>query len=385
MKSWFTALGASWVLGSAFLLAQEAAPARSQIAGTIAAIDGVRLSVRTDKGETVPVLLNDKTVLLRIPPGETDVRKGAKIAAAELNAGDRIVAVGQKTEEAVQARSILVMTRADVAQVQKRSREEWQKRGAAGTVIAVDSAAGAITLKAGPRTIVVNTSAKTTFFRYSPESAKFADSKPGTIAEVAVGDQARVLGDRDAGGAFQAEKVVSGSFRQIAATVVSVDSANGQLQVKDLATKKPLTIRITPETAMRKLPPEVAAMLARRYQTHRADEAQAAPGAPAAALPEQMRGGRGTGEASRTGEPSRTEMRGGGDIGQMLDRLPAMPLAELKAGDAILASTTTGSHSGPVTATMMLAGVEALLTASPDAARDVMSGWNLGESGDDIP
>ena len=72
---------------------------------------------------------------------------------------------------------------------------------------------------------------------------------------------------------------------------------------------------------------------------------------------------------------------GGGDIGQMLDRLPAMPLAELKVGDAIMVSTTQGSDPGRVTAITLLAGVEPLLTASPTATRDIMSGWNLGGGG----
>jgi hypothetical protein len=32
---------------------------------------------------------------------------------------------------------------------------------------------------------------------------------------------------------------------------------------------------------------------------------------------------------------------------------------------------------------MLLAGVEPLVTASPNAARDIMSGWNLGGGGGD--
>jgi hypothetical protein len=66
----------------------------------------------------------------------------------------------------------------------------------------------------------------------------------------------------------------------------------------------------------------------------------------------------------------------------MLDNLPAMPISELKPGDAIMVSTTQGTDSGRVTAIMLLAGVEPLLTASPTATRDIMSGWNLGGGGD---
>ena len=47
-----------------------------------------------------------------------------------------------------------------------------------------------------------------------------------------------------------------------------------------------------------------------------------------------------------------------------------------------MVSTTQGTDPGRVTAIMLLAGVEPLLTASPNATRDIMSGWNLGGGGD---
>jgi hypothetical protein len=46
-----------------------------------------------------------------------------------------------------------------------------------------------------------------------------------------------------------------------------------------------------------------------------------------------------------------------------------------------MVSTTMGSDPTKVTAIMLLAGVEPLLTASPTAVRDIMSGWNLGGGG----
>jgi hypothetical protein len=66
----------------------------------------------------------------------------------------------------------------------------------------------------------------------------------------------------------------------------------------------------------------------------------------------------------------------------MLDRLPTRPLSELKPGDAIMLSTTTGTDPPKVAAVMPLAGVEPLVTASPTAARDIMSGWSLGSAGE---
>jgi hypothetical protein len=70
----------------------------------------------------------------------------------------------------------------------------------------------------------------------------------------------------------------------------------------------------------------------------------------------------------------------GGDVGQMLDNLPPLSLAEMKKGDAITITTTQGADFGHATVVMLLAGVEPLLT-SPAAARDIMAGWSLGGDG----
>jgi hypothetical protein len=146
----------------------------------------------------------------------------------------------------------------------------------------------------------------------------------------------------------------------LAATVSTVNAQAGELTVKDLADKKTLTIKTDAGTTMRRLPDAAARMLARRYAPGASSEpaADAGPG----------RGGRGG--------------MAGGDVGQTLDRLPAMALSDLKPGDAIMVSTTQGSDTGRVTAVTLLAGVEPLLTASPTATRDIMSGWNLGGGGD---
>jgi len=236
------------------------------------------------------------------------------------------------------------MSRSDLAQKRLQEQADWQKRGVSGTVSAVDPGANSFTIKSGAKSIAVQPSGKTEYRHYAPDSVKFSDAQPSSLADIKVGDQVRVLGDKGGDGAsIAAERIVSGSFRQIAATVSSVNAQAGEVVVKDLATKKTLTVRVNSDSTMRRLPPAMAAALARRYQ-------------PGAAK--------------------------GEDTGQTLDRLPAMPLSELKPGDAIMLSSTTGSDPGRVTAVMLLAGVEPLLTASPTATRDIMSGWNLGGGGD---
>ena len=161
------------------------------------------------------------------------------------------------------------MSKSDVAGLQQKDQEDWKKRGAAGTVTAIDSAAHSVTIKSGSRTFTVLPSDKTSFNRYSPDSARFG-AKPSSFAEIKTGDQLRVLGDKSAAKGdeppvIQAEKVAFGTFRQIAATVTTINPQTGEVTVKDIATKKPLTIKVDADSAMRKLPEQAARMLARRY------------------------------------------------------------------------------------------------------------------------
>jgi transcription antitermination factor NusG len=358
---------------------RSAAAPHSQVAGMVTAVDAQanQVSLKSDKGDAIAVTTTEKTVILHLPPGENDVTKGNKMALSGLGAGDRVVAFyrGPADQKAIQATSLVVRTKADLASIAEKEREDWQKRGTGGTVTAIDTTAKTLTIKAGQRSLAVEPLEKAEFLRYAPDSAKFSDAKPGSFTEIKVGDQVRVLGDKTGDGAgIKAEKIVSGSFRQLAATISSVDAAAGEIVIKDLATKKSVTVRVVPDTAMKKLPETTATMLARRYGPGGGlVDAQAGSGGPGG-----RRGGVPSGPGgARGGVPSGP----GGDIGQMLDRLPAMQLSELRRGDAIMVSTTQGSDSSRGTAVMLLAGVEPLLTASPNATRDIMSGWNLGGGG----
>ena len=111
-------------------------------------------------------------------------------------------------------------------------------------------------------------------------------------------------------------------------------------------------IKLDPDSQVKKLAPEVAAMLARRFN----------PGANAGG----DGGGRGAGRGGPGGPGGARGPGGpggrGGDPGQIFERAPAVTLAGLKQGDAIVVLTTAGSDPGRVTAVMLVAGVEPLLT-----------------------
>jgi hypothetical protein len=61
--------------------------------------------------------------------------------------------------------------------------------------------------------------------------------------------------------------------------------------------------------------------------------------------------------------------------------LPNSTLADLPKGDAVMIVSTEGTDSGVVTAITLLAGVDAILTASPNqSASTLLSPWALNAS-----
>jgi len=365
----------------------QAAPVRQRVTGTVASVDtaGGKITLKTDKGDVATVAVTEKSFLRRLPPGETDTKKAVPIALGDMAVGDRVVAIGQvgADQKSFDARTVYVMSKADVAQIHAKEEEDWQKRGTTGIVTEVNAAAKTIAIKAGRGRYTVEAAGAKEILRYAPDSAKLADARPATLADIRVGDELHVLGDKNADGtAIAAEELVSGSFRQIAATIEAADAAAGTLKVKDLATKKPVVLKVTSDTVIRKLPEQMAAFLARRYNAAAAGTnggAAAANGAAGRGAGGNWQQGQAAGGAGRGWNgPGGAGGRGGGDIKQMLDHLPAVRLSELKRGDAIMVSTTEGTDGTHLTAIMMLAGVEPLLTASPNSTRDIMGGWNLG-------
>jgi hypothetical protein len=169
--------------------------ARAQLSGTLTSVnaDEKQLSLKSDQGEDVSVTTTDRTLLLRIPPGETDPKKGRKIALSTLNAGDRAVIIGPPPADPKTwaATTVLVMSKSDVAGLQQKDQEDWKKRGTTGTVTAIDPAARTVTIQSGSRTFTVQPSEKTSFQRYSLDSARFSDARPSSFPEIKSGDQLR--------------------------------------------------------------------------------------------------------------------------------------------------------------------------------------------------
>ena len=362
-------------------VAQDAAP--KPIYATVTKIDASakELMVKADNGAEIGVTLAAKHSLRKIALGETDLRKAATIELNDIAVGDRVMVRGIESadQKSTTATLILVMSSSDVAKKQDEERADWDKRGVNGIVTAVspESVTLNVHTMAGAKTITVIPEAKAIVRRYTTDSVKFADAKDSTLAEIKVGDQVRARGDKtDDGTKLKAEEIVSGTFKTIAATVVSIDAANSQMTVKDLDSKKTMVVKVNADSNMKRCPIRSRMMIARRVHPENFEGRGGG------------RGGAGGGiavEALRKAAAEACAAGGGGgrggDLQQMLDKQPAVTLADLKVGEPIVISSAVGATTDHIMAITMLAGVEPILR-SPGKPEMSLGGWNLGGGGD---
>jgi hypothetical protein len=373
--------------------------------GAIKSIVGSAVTIATDTGAAATVNVQPTTKIVRVEPGQTDLKNAVPMDFKDLQIGDRIFVrwKASDTAQPVNAIGIIAMKRADVDAKQQHERDDWQKRSLGGLVTSVDPATKIISISVtaigGKKSIAVNITPKTVFRRYAPDSVKFDDAKPSSLDQVKSGDQLRALGTRSADGStVDAEEIVTGSFRNIAGTINSVDATASSITVMDLITKKPVMVKVSDQTQLRKLTPEVAQRIAFRLKAA-AGGAQAndstAPGAAAppggapagsssAGQNAQQDGserGSGAGAAGAGGSNGRP---GGGpaDLQQILNRMPAAALSDFHKGDAVMAVSTEGTNSGGVTAITLVGGVETILEAAASSGSQMMtlSPWSLGSS-----
>jgi hypothetical protein len=401
MKSWVGLVAVSYCA----VCCAQTPPALKSVVGEITSIDAAskQIKLKGDDGAAYTIILGDATSFLRVAPGEKDLKKATKIAFADVMVGDRALAL--EKDSTVAARAVVIMTKGDLAQKHERDRAEWQRRGIAGSVTAVNPESKEVTVVTRGRdakTITVDASAAT-LERYSPDSVKFADAKLSSFADIQPGDTVRVLGDKNEDGTrVKAEELVSGAFETIAGTVDSVDPATGEVRITNLQTKKPVVVRTNQNSLLRRLDPQIAAMLARRLRpaSSSGDAASAAGGGrpPSGENAAPPGGPAGAGGAGGAGQGGSGGFRGGfggagggagglggaagGDLQQILERMPQLSLSELKKGDAVIVSSSKGPDPSSVTAFSFVAGVEPFLAAAPRTAGQVNLGsWNLDVGG----
>ena len=375
------------------LAAQAPAPAAPAAAaavsqrGTVKAVSGNTITMVADAGQTVTVNVATGAMIMQLAVGSTDLKTATASQLTDIAVGDRVLVTGKvgETPETFGAVRVILMKSSDIASMQAAQQADWKARGMGGVVSAVDPATGAITITSGAKKIVVSTSSKTDFKRFAGGSVKYQDAKPGTLAQIQPKDQLQARGTKSEDGAsMQAEEVISGSFENLSGQIASIDPAAGKITLKDLATKKVITVDVTASSDIRNMPLQMANMFAARSNG----------GASAAGGRRGGGGGGGAITADAQGAPAAqggpgagggaggTRRSAGADLSQMITRFPTITLADLHKGDAVMivASEPTPGAS-TVMAVTVLTGVDPILTANPNGGMDLSMSVGGGGGG----
>jgi len=361
--------------------AQQSSTGPARVVGTIQVISGKSLTVISDTGVSSDVRIEDATTFLQIEPGRTDLKEATPLSFSELQSGDRVLVRGILAGDGktILATSVIAVKKAAIAEKQAKERAEWQ-RGIGGLVKSVDPSASTILLTTNSlntnKEVLVHFTKDTILRRYAADSTRFDSARLAPFSEIQPGDQLRARGDRgETGSEFNAVEIISGTFRSIAGTILNVDSDKNAFVVQDLASKTAVTLRISSESQMRKLPAQFAEGLAARLHGQSSGTGQSqTPAAQDVAPPAAS-------NAQRESTPRSSQgARGaGGDFQQMIARLPAATIADLQKGDAVMIVTTHGNGKDPLTVVTLLGGVEPILRASQKGSQDmILSPWSLG-------
>src|SRR6202050_1982815 len=108
--------------------------------GPIKYIVGTPGTITTDSAATASVNVQPTTKIVRVEPGQTDLKNAVPLELKDLQVGDRVFIrwKASDTAQPVNAIGIIVMKRPDVAAKQQHEREDWQKRSGRGLVTTVD-------------------------------------------------------------------------------------------------------------------------------------------------------------------------------------------------------------------------------------------------------
>ncbi len=381
-------VGVLWASCFASAMPRTQNPPATQAAratGDVTQVQPGHLTIHTGKGE-IQVELPEGVKILRVAPGAKDLASATPIAVTDISPGDRAVVLGHLSEDqqTIQASRVVVMSKSDLTSYHEAEVREWQTRGIEGKVKSIDPAKTEITIAAPnhPPTpgnlthpVILTTTPHTAFLRYAPSSVNFADALPSNIAGIKVGDQLRALGALSQDGShYAAEKVISGTFHNIGATVISVDLQAKTLTAKNLTTKQPIIVHAGDQCKMHELPPFFAQMIARLSSGQ-----AGAPGA-GGSRPAGLGEGNAGGPAGAGGPGGEGGMRRGGmnNLSQALENMPLVSLSDLKRGEPIVIFSSEGPNPSEITAIYILTGVEPILAAQPKGGGEVnLGGWSL--------
>lgn len=297
----------------------------ANVVGTLAAIRAEQLEVeiKPDSGSPIAALLTPETMLRRVNPGQKDLTQAASLRAAELAIGDRVLATLAPDNKTLLR--LVVMDAGAIARQHQSEREEWNQRGSMGIVTSHSGNEIHLKLRSGQKGLVI-AGAETRVRRYQPGSVRFDGATPGTLAEIRAGDQLWARGSKE-GDTVTAREIVFGSFVTRAGEIVSVDAAARTIELRDSDTGKQFTVRITPDSQLKRMP-DFAAMM------------QGAP---------------------RGGMPPFGPGAGPPDPARMIEMMPPSRFEEMKPGETMIVSSAAEAKAADLTAIAVLGNAKFFL------------------------
>lgn len=355
--------------------------AQQHLIGEVTATDQTagQITVKTDAGSSVNVMVNERTVYRRLPPGQTSLDKAEAITSVDVKVGDRVLVPGGASlmgASPAAARQVIVMAREAVAARREQQRDDWRTRGVNGRVVAIDAAKKELSIESrsreGAQTVTVVANGNARIRRYAPGSLRPADAIAGTFADIRVGDQIRVLGNRQ-DARVTAEEIISGTVARLVGAVERVDASRGEVVVKDSQTGKSIVIALLPTTTLRRVPADFAETLGPARQQRGGGETLTE--AQRAAQREQRgeqraarrrerenQGATAAATSPQGGQSGDTPQRPGGRTPQqMFESFPVITAAELKKGDAVMVTGTGTSDAARVMAATLITGAAEIL------------------------
>lgn len=365
--------------------AQDAAIKPSVIIGEVSEISTSKIVLKTKDG-ALDVILSDKTEYRRISPEKPSLTTATPAAFGDIGAGDKVVVTGilASDKKSIPARTVNLMTKADIAGKQAKDQEQWRTRGVSGQVSAINAQSKEITVSSrglgGETKTVLTPKSDAKFRRYAPDSVSYNDAKTSSMDEIKVGDSIRALGDKSADGAnFQAEEIISGSFQTIAGTITAIDAATSEITINNFQTKKDVKVVVGQNSVLKQFPAEMAQRMAGM-------QGGGAVQPPGGARPPRTEGQTGGQTPPNGGMRPGGGMRGAGGIDEMLERFPTISINDLKVGEMIAFSSSKTANADRVTAIKLLSGVEPFLkNAQTQAAGGGRRGGGGADSGFTIP
>ncbi|MDI1240434.1 MAG: hypothetical protein PSX80_00770 [bacterium] len=353
----------------------QGAPKPSVVTGDVVSVGESKIVLRTKDGE-IEATLSTSTEFKRVPAENPVLKAAVASQLSDISDGDKLLVTGVfgDDKKVLPARAVYLMSKSDIAQKNAKETERWATRGISGRVVSVNPATNQVTIEVrglmNTTSVMVTPKADAIFKRYKQDSVRYNEAIESTIGDIKPGDMLRAVGDRGAEGTtFIAEEILTGAFQTVAGTIKSVDVAANEVIVTQAGTNTDVTIAITPNSAVKRFPQEMAQRLA-GMGAMGGGAGQPGQGGirPAGGPPAGGQGGgqrpAGAGLGGGQGRPTGGGGGSRGGIDDMFERFPVISIADLKPGDVIAVSSSKNGTSQKINAIKLLAGVGPFLQAA---------------------